>query len=157
MTANTSVPRPTGAGFLLAQIGAHGARRFGERIKVIDLAPPHAGILRLIHSMSDCSQKELAERLGILPSRMVILIDELGAKGLVERRRSTLDRRNYALVMTKQGTKVFRQLSVLAAQHEADLCSALSAEEKALLVKLCAKIAAQQGLVPNVHPGYRDL
>ena len=34
----------TGAAFLLAQIGAHAAERFGERIKVLDMSRPHAGI-----------------------------------------------------------------------------------------------------------------
>ena len=151
------MPPPTGAAFLLAQLGAHGARRFGERIKAINLTPPHAGILRMIASMPECSQKGLAGRLGILPSRMVILIDELGAKGLVKRLRSTKDRRNYALELTKSGEKVLQQLSHLAAEHDADLCMALNVEEKSTLAKLCRKIAAQQGLTPGVHPGYRDL
>ena len=157
MNSTETIPPPTGAAFLLAQLGAHGARRFGERIKVISLTPPHAGILRIIASMPECSQKGLAVRLGILPSRMVILIDELDAKGLVKRHRSTKDRRNYALALTKPGEKVLQQLSRLAAEHEADLCTALNAEEKSTLAKLCRKIAAQQGLTPGVHPGYRDL
>src|ERR1700740_1659861 len=93
---------PTGAAFLLAQLGAHAAHRFGERIKVLGLAPPHAGILRIISSTPECSQQALAERLGILPSRMVALIDELDAKGLVKRRRSAEDRRSYSLALTRQ-------------------------------------------------------
>jgi DNA-binding MarR family transcriptional regulator len=157
MSSTVTVPPPTGAAFLLAQLGAHAARRFGERIKVINLTPPHAGILRMIASMPDCSQKGLAERLGVLPSRMVVLIDELDAKGLVKRHRSTKDRRNYELALTKNGEKVLQQLSRLAGEHEADLCAALDAEEKSMLAKLCRKIAAHQGLTPGVHPGYRDL
>ena len=157
MTSDPAMSPPTGAAFLLAQLGAHGARLFGDRIKVIGMTLPHAGILRLVASIPECSQKGLAERLGILPSRMVILIDELDAKGLVRRQRNTKDRRNYALALTKHGEKVLQQLSRLAAEHEADLCAALSAEEKSALAKLCRKIAAQQGLTPGVHPGYRDL
>ena len=157
MNSTAAIPPPTGAAFLLAQLGAHGARRFGERIKAIDLTPPHAGILRMIASMPECSQKSLAGQLGILPSRMVILIDELDAKDLVKRRRSTKDRRNYALALTKHGEKALHQLSRLAAEHEADLCAALNAEDKSTLARLCRKIAAQQGLTPGVHPGYREL
>ena len=157
MNSNAAVPPPTGAAFLLAQLGAHGARRFGERVKAINLTPAHAGILRMIASMPECSQKSLAERLGVLPSRMVVLIDELDAKDLVKRHRSTRDRRNYALALTKQGQKVLQKLSGLAAEHEADLCTALNAEEKSTLAKLCRKIATQQGLTQGVHPGYGDL
>src|SRR5258708_1073276 len=117
MNSNAAIPPPTGAAFLLAQLGAHGARRFGERVKVINLTPAHAGILRMIGWMPECSQKSLAERLGVLPSRMVVLIDELDAKDLVKRHRSTRDRRNYALALTKHGQKVFQKLSRLAAEH----------------------------------------
>jgi DNA-binding MarR family transcriptional regulator len=157
MKSTVTIPPPTGAAFLLAQLGAHGARRFGERIKVINLTPAHAGILRMIASKPECSQKDLAELLGVLPSRMVILIDELAAKGLVKRHRSTKDRRNYALALTKPGEKVLEQLSRLAAEHEADLCAVLDPEEKSTLAQLCRKIATHQGLPPGVHPGYRDL
>jgi DNA-binding MarR family transcriptional regulator len=67
------------------------------------------------------SQWQLAQQLGILPSRMVILIDELSDKGLVKRHRSIGDRRNYELTLTKRGGDTFKHLSRLAAEHEADL------------------------------------
>ena len=34
--------------FLLAQVGAHAAMRFGERISGLNLTPPDAGILRML-------------------------------------------------------------------------------------------------------------
>ena len=68
--------RPTGAAFLLAQLGAHAADRFGERVKRLGIAPRHAGILRIIARTPSCNQRTLAKRLRVLPSRMVILIDE---------------------------------------------------------------------------------
>src|SRR6202041_4118170 len=64
-----------------------------------------------------------------LPSRVVTLIDELEAKGLIKRQRSKTDRRAYALVLTKRGQQTLVQLSKLAAEHEADLCAALTADE----------------------------
>src|SRR6266436_9243554 len=67
--------RPTGAAFLLAQLGAHAADRFGERIKDLGVAPRHAGILRIIATTPACNQRVLAKRLGVLPSRMVVLLD----------------------------------------------------------------------------------
>ena len=88
MNSAKSPLRPTGAAFLLAQLGAHAADLFGERIAVLGITPPHAGILRMIAAMPSCNQQSLAKRLGVLPSRMVMLIDELAEKGVVERRRS---------------------------------------------------------------------
>jgi DNA-binding MarR family transcriptional regulator len=148
---------PSGAAFLLAQLGAHAADLFGERIAVLGISPPHAGILRMIAATPQCNQQALAKRVGVLPSRMVILIDELAAKGLIERRRSTKDRRHSELVLTAKGKRTLEKLSEIAAQHEADLCVALTKEERDTLATLCRRIVAHQGLTPDVHPGYRKL
>src|SRR5215472_10643506 len=100
---NSGKSRPTGAAFLLAQLGAHAADRFGERIQALGISRPQAGILRMINATPDCNQQGLAKRLGVLPSRMVILIDEMAEKGQVERRRSQKDRRQSELALTKTG------------------------------------------------------
>jgi DNA-binding MarR family transcriptional regulator len=162
VTANKEVPtissrRPTGTAFLLAQLGAHAARRFGERIAALGLTPPHAGLIRKIASDLGISQQALAEHLGIMPSRIVALVDELESKGIVERRRNTEDRRNYALELTPKGRQVLGELSRIAAEHEEALCAALSKEERLQLRDLCRRIADEQSLTPGVHPGYRWL
>jgi DNA-binding MarR family transcriptional regulator len=154
---NSCKTRPSGAAFLLAQLGAHGAERFGERVRVLGISRPEAGILRIIDATPSCNQQVLARMLGVLPSRMVILIDELAEKGLVERNRSKKDRRHSELVLTPKGNRMLEKLYKLAAEHEDDLCAALTTEERAMLAKLCEKIVAQQGLTPGVHPGYRKL
>jgi DNA-binding MarR family transcriptional regulator len=153
----SSKSRLCGAAFLLAQLGAHAADRFGERIQVLGISKPQAGILRMIGAMPSCNQQALAQRLGVLPSRMVLLIDELASKGLVERQRSQKDRRHSELALTKAGRQVLDKLSRIAAQHEADLCAALTSAERDTLAVLCRKIVQQQGLTPDVHPGFRKL
>jgi DNA-binding MarR family transcriptional regulator len=149
--------RPTGVAFLLAQLGAHAADRFAERIKSLRIRPRHAGILRLISKTPSCNQQALAKRLGVLPSRMVLLIDEMTQKRLVRRKRSTKDRRHSELVLTKRGRRVLEKLSHLAAKHETDLLAGLSAKERKTLAALGRKIVHHQGLTPDVHPGYRKL
>ena len=76
-TSRTSDTAPPSRGtespaFLLAQLGAHAASRFAERLSVLDLAPPHAGILRFVSASGGISQQALAGHLRILPSRLVI-------------------------------------------------------------------------------------
>ena len=93
--------RQTGAAFLLAQIGTHAADRFGERVKVWT-CPAHMRDLRLLAATPSCNHQELAKRLGMLPSRLVSLIDELTEKGWVERRRSRKDPRHSELVLPKR-------------------------------------------------------
>ena len=143
--------------FLLAQVGAHAAMRFAERLAPLKLAPQHAGILRLIGATAGQSQRALGERLGILPSRLVALVDELEARGLVERRDDPDDRRSYALHLTEAGHAMLRDIGRIAREHGESLCAALSEEERQGLAALLTRIADEQGLVPGVHPGFRRL
>ena len=82
-----------GLGFLLSQVGSHSSSRFADRLVPLGLKPPHAGILRVIEQADGLSQQALGEKLGIFPSRLVALIDELEGSGLLERRNSPADRR----------------------------------------------------------------
>jgi DNA-binding MarR family transcriptional regulator len=148
---------PYGAAFLLAQVGAQGARRFGERVAEIGLTPPDAGLLGKIAARPGVSQQSLAEHLGVMPSRMVALVDDLEGKGIVERRRSMEDRRNYELHLTEKGRQVLGEIARIGAEHEESFCAALSKEERNHLSDLCRRIADEQGLTPGVHPGYRSL
>jgi DNA-binding MarR family transcriptional regulator len=141
--------------FLLAQLGAHAAGRFAERIREIELTPPQAGLLRLIVGQPGLSQQAYATRLGMPPSRFVLLADELEARGLLERRRGEPDRRSYALHLTAAGEQLFRELGAVGKAHEEDICSALTAAERSTLRELLGRIAYQQQLTPGVHPGYR--
>jgi DNA-binding MarR family transcriptional regulator len=149
--------RPTGAAFLLAQLGAHAAGRFANRIAHLGITPAHAGILRFIARTPGLNQQRLSKLLGVLPSRMVLLIDELADKGLVQRRRSTRDRRHSKLVLTKKGERTLKRLSKIVIAHEADLCGALTRDERDTLARLGRKIVHHQGLTRDVHPGYRNL
>jgi DNA-binding MarR family transcriptional regulator len=144
-----------GVAFLLAQLGAHATERMSERLKAIGLTPAHIGLLRLIAGTPGQSQRAVAERLGVHPSRIVALVDDLERQGFVERRRSREDRRLYAL-HPAPGAKL-REIARIAAAHEHDISAALSPEERVQLRGLLVRVARQQGLTPGVHPGYRHL
>jgi DNA-binding MarR family transcriptional regulator len=146
-----------GAAFLLTQLGTFAARRFAERIEPLGIDPPHAGILRLVAMIPDCSQQKLATQLGILPNRMVVLIDEMAQMGLLERRRSVTDRRNYELILTEQGEKTLTEMRQLAAAHDASFLAPLTSEEQEVLKTLCQKLASHHRLTPGVHPGCKSL
>lgn len=149
--------RPDGVAFLLAQLGHHAATLFAERVATLELSPAHAGILRTIATDPGCSQQALSTKLGMLPSRVVVYVDELEERGYIERRRNPDDRRLYALYLTAAGKKLMRKLSELARQHELGFASALDPKQYNTLRDLLATVAQQQGLAPHVHPGYRTL
>jgi DNA-binding MarR family transcriptional regulator len=103
------------------------------------------------------SQQALSGHLRILPSRLVILIDELEERGLVERRADPADRRSYALHLTDQGRDALKSIGRLAREHQEALLASLSSDERDLLASLLGRVADQQGLRPGVHPGFARL
>jgi DNA-binding MarR family transcriptional regulator len=148
---------PMGAAFLVAQLGAHAAGRYAEKVAQLDLDPAQTGVLHLVAREPGQSQHALADRLGVVPSRVVALVDGLEGRGLLERRRSATDRRSYELHLTGAGRELLGRLREVAMAHEREVTAALSADERAQLVALLRRVADQQGLTPGVHPGYRRL
>jgi DNA-binding MarR family transcriptional regulator len=140
---------------MLAQIGAHSAGRFAQRVGKIGLTPAQAGLLRLLARDPGRSQREIADHLGMPPSRFVPFADELDQRGLIERRKNPTDRRLHALHLTEDGHRMMGELAKVGRAHEQDICQALSEDEHEQLRSLLRRIADQQELTPGVHPGYR--
>jgi DNA-binding MarR family transcriptional regulator len=149
--------RPTGAAFLLTQLGTHAARRFADRVSAVDLTAPQSGLIRAVAGEPGRSQQALAAQLGTPATRLVALVDALEQRGVLERRRNPDDRRLYAVHLTPAGEELLADLGRLAAAHEADLLAPLDPQERRTLAELLGRVAAAEGLTPGVHPGYRDL
>jgi DNA-binding MarR family transcriptional regulator len=149
--------RKSFASLLLAQIGAHAARRFAERLSPLKLTPPHAGILRRLAQESGLSQRELASRLGMHASRLVGIVDEMESLGLVAREGNADDRRTYSLQITPKGRETMAEIGKISWEHNESLCAALNDEERETLVNLLQRIADREGLTPGVHPGFSRL
>jgi DNA-binding MarR family transcriptional regulator len=147
----------TDIAFLVAQLGAYAAERFGERAAALDFTRPQAGLLRLISREPGLSQQAVARRLGTPPSRLVALVDALEQRGLIERRRNPGDRRNYALHLTDAGKQAMADLGRASLEHEQAISAPLTQAERVQLSALLGKLATAHGLVPGIHPGYRNL
>src|SRR6202161_4523230 len=104
--------------FLLAQLGAHAASQFAERLGALEITPPDAGILRLLRVAAGLSQQELAAKLQIHPSRVVAILDTLEKRGLVERRANPDDRRLYSLYLTEDGGELLDRIGKVAREHQ---------------------------------------
>jgi DNA-binding MarR family transcriptional regulator len=149
--------RRTGNSFLLAQIGAHAAAGFAKRIADLDFTPAQAGLLRLVSWQPGQSQQELARQMRTPPSRLVLLVDHLEGRGLIERRRNPDDRRHHALYLTAAGRQFIKaKLGPIGTAHEDDICADLTAAEREQLRGLLHRIAEQQGVIPGVHPSYQQ-
>jgi len=149
--------RGPGSAFLLAQLGAHAAYRFAERVAALDLTPPQVGLLRAVAADPGRSQQELAQNLGTPPTRLVGLVDGLEQRGVLQRRRNPADRRLYAVYLTDAGNTLLTEIGRVARAHEDAMLAALDDTQRAQLYTLLARIAADQHLTAGVHPGYRTL
>ena len=96
----------------------------------------------------------VAERLmGLNPTRMVFLTDELEKLGLVERRRNPADRRSHALYLTEAGRAMLARVREVTRAHEAAVTASLSDAERDQLTALLRRLAGDQGLAEHSLPG----
>jgi DNA-binding MarR family transcriptional regulator len=154
---NQKLPGGGATAFLLTQIGAHAAQKFGARLKPLDFAPYHAGLLRIVGARPGISQQELAQALRVHASNLVQIVDELEERSLLERKPSPADRRQHSLHLTAKGKEALSKIGEVAREHGQALLAGLSAAEQAELNRLLSLVAHEQGLTPGVHPGYAKI
>ena len=80
------------AGMLLVKIGRVAERWFTDALKPIGLTPRHLGVLLEVRARPT-SQQALIDTIGVDPSKLVGLLNDLEADGLIVRRRDPEDRR----------------------------------------------------------------
>ena len=86
----------------------------------------------------------------MFPSRLVLVLDEMERAGLVERKPSGVDRRTYALHITKRGNERLKDISSMAREHQEALCAALTASERETLAALLPELAESNSILRRV-------
>jgi DNA-binding MarR family transcriptional regulator len=138
---HTALVRHTG--FLLSRLGWFAQKRFSERIAAVGLTPRGWGALNVLDKEGAITQHALCKCMGMDPSSMVATIDELEAKGLVERRRSPHDRRAHALHVTDEGRTTLSDGRKLARRAQDELLAPLDRQEREQLHALLLKLVEQ--------------
>ena len=135
-------------------------RTRGRRLRCRGAPPGGDGlrsrVIRIIGRQPGITQRQLADKLGALQSRVVALLDGLERKGLAERNRSTTDRRVQQLDLTDAGRSLLAKLRLAAEAQEAVVAEGLSDQQKGDLYQLLSTLSARRGLDADVHPGYRE-
>jgi DNA-binding MarR family transcriptional regulator len=103
------------------------------------LSPGRVGLLVLIEANPGVTQSRLAEAVRRDRSTMVGVLDQLEARGLVERRRGA-DRRTNGLWLTRAGRALLARALRRIAAHERRIAARLSAAERRELLRLLGKI-----------------
>lgn len=96
----------------------------------------HVVALTLLRDLGEQNQSDLAATLGLDPTNVVALLNELEAADLIERRRSPQDRRRHTVSLTATGRRRLTEVEHLLAGVERRVLSSLSPDEHATFYKL---------------------
>jgi MarR family transcriptional regulator, lower aerobic nicotinate degradation pathway regulator len=124
------------AGQLLFRLWRATHTRTAEALLTIGLTPALFALLNVLGARDGAIQQQLSSDMGIDPSAMVTLIDELEGAGLAERRRRPGDRRAWEVAITPKGRRTLERARRLAAQVEDQVLAGLSAAERGQLLAL---------------------
>jgi DNA-binding MarR family transcriptional regulator len=150
-----SQQRPARIGFLLSQLGVLAAELFAAQTRELGITPSEAGVIRIIGRSSGISQRDLAGKLGIVQSRVVVLIDRLESAGFAKRVRSESDRRTQQLELTEAGQVVLRKLRTAAEAQETAITAGMDPDQRRQLFELLSTLSVLRSLDSEVHRGNR--
>ena len=127
--------------FRLGVVGAVVAERYAAEIADCDVKPKHVGILALLAAAPAASQLDLARTMGVAPSLIVRLADDLERIGAIDRVRDPADRRRQALRLTAHGTDLLAECTRRSQSMEHDLLTGLSAPDRSAFRAALAQVA----------------
>jgi DNA-binding MarR family transcriptional regulator len=158
MSSDLAAPRSSSeakpfraVGFQLSSLGHAVAAQFSARLAPLALEPRQFALLRRVALHEGGSQQAMGERLGIPPSRMVALVDELECRKLLERQPSPSDRRAHALHLTPAGKRLLAKATEVAASYEREITQDFDDDERDLLLAQLDRVAERVGVLPGVH------
>jgi DNA-binding MarR family transcriptional regulator len=133
-------------GYQLAQASVTTTQVFSSQVgQGFELRPVEFTILTLVDENPDVSAKQLALALALAPPNITVWIDRLERRGLVQRERSTTDRRAQHIRTTARGAALARDAVQRIVAGESAALAGLSAAERAMLVELLHKVARARG------------
>jgi DNA-binding MarR family transcriptional regulator len=110
--------------------------RFAAALESVGLTTALFGLLNFLGGREGAIQQEIGSEMGIDPSTMVSLIDELETAGLAKRRPHPTDRRAREVAITPKGRRVLKRARRMANQVEDEVLTGLTAAERRQLLKL---------------------
>jgi DNA-binding MarR family transcriptional regulator len=134
-------PAEVQIGFLLTRLGSRQSNAFAEMLRPLELRPKQFAVMNLVALGDGPSQQEIGAGMELDPSGLIGTIDELEARGWIERRPSERDRRRNALHLTKGGEKKLGEGRAAALRRAQELTGPLSDRERETLLRLLIKLA----------------
>jgi DNA-binding MarR family transcriptional regulator len=129
---------------LLDHLARVGRRAAEASIVPGGLRPRHVIALTLLSDHGPANQGDLGDALGLDPSNVVALLNELEERGLVTRRRDPADRRRHIVELSTPGHAELKATQQRMSCVEDELFRALTSDERVTLYKLLLRAAGDQ-------------
>jgi len=134
VAADTEVAEFAGQLFFRLWRASH--ERVASALQSIGMTPALFGVLNFLGARDGAIQQEIGAAMGIDPSTMVALIDDLEREGLAKRRPHPSDRRAREVSITPKGRRRLERCRKIAFEMEDEVLRGLSATERRRLLKL---------------------
>ncbi len=112
-----------------------------ELARRANVTGPQLTVVKLLETIGDLSLSELSDKIRAQNSTVTGIIDRMEREGLVQRVRSTEDRRVVRIHLTEKGQELAREIPVEPMEILRSALSGLSAAETAELLRLMTKVA----------------
>ena len=127
------------AGQLFFRLWRASHTRTAAALESIGITTALFSVLNFLLAQDGAIQQEVGAAIGIDPSTMVTLIDELERAGLAKRRPHPQDRRAREVVITPKGRRTVERGRVLAREVEDAVLQGLASQERRQLMELLRK------------------
>jgi DNA-binding MarR family transcriptional regulator len=124
------------AGQLLFRLWRASHTRTAEALNSVGLTPALFALLNVLGAREGAIQQQLSSDMGIDPSAMVKLIDDLERAGLAERRRRPGDRRAWEVAITPKGRRSLDRARGVVRQVENEVLGGLTSGDRHQLLML---------------------
>lgn len=113
---------------------------FLQRMAPYGLRPVDFSVLSVIHHNPGVTSRQLCAALNLLPPNLVGLVQNLQARGLIEKQAHPRDGRAFGLHPTAAARQLMAQAETTAEALEADCTRKLQPDERETLLRLLQKI-----------------
>jgi len=122
----------------------------------LGLTPALFALLNVLGAREGAIQQQLSSDMGIDPSAMVKLIDELETAGLAKRRRRPGDRRAWEVAITAKGRSTLERARRSVAQVQDEVLGGLTAADRGQLLTLLRRALVSAPPQPPWRPEEGD-
>jgi DNA-binding MarR family transcriptional regulator len=130
------------AGQLFFRLWRASHTRTVDALTSLALTPALFAVLNVLGAREGTIQQQLSSEMGIDPSAMVKLINEIEGAGLADRRRRPNDRRAWEVTITPKGRRTLQRARRLVSQVEDEVLAGLTATDRRQLLTLLRRALA---------------